>query len=403
MNRLTAMTMRTLALTLVAGLRGPAGIRFGTDAAKATGARTGTTGAASVAPEPMVPLTPMPAPRPMLMDLAALDQLRLLNLDDIRLAMPPISVDLSNLSARLAMMDLGQTVAIAAQAAAEARAAREASREAMEASRATMESMRLDQTYAYDYRVSGGGDYNAGKDLMNRRQYEQAIARFDEVIAQKGSNIDGALYWKAYAQYKLGKMDESLTTIATLRKDHAQSPYLNDAKVLEADARRMSGKPINPADVDDDELKILAINGTAAHGPGSSDSGGSRFMLNTTNSLRVKRQALYILAQSTQPERVSDSADLREGRRQSGPATRGDSLSRGEPQQPDDRGGSDEHLSDAPGHRREARDHRRAPLERQPAGLPAIVTDTTRAGRNSDVGSERPDRHSEPAGSLDAV
>jgi len=265
MNRLTVMTKRTLALTLlaVAGLVGLPG-----------------TASAQTPPRPPVPapapapvvvpspvLAPMPAPMPMLPDLAALDQLRLLNLDDVRLAMPAISVDLSDLSARLAMMDLGQTATVAAQAAAEARetreSTREATRQAMEATRANMDSMRLNQTYSYEYKM-GGGDYSAGKDLMNRRQYEQAITRFDRVIAQKGTNIDGALYWKAYAQYKLGKTDESLATIAALRKDHSGSPYLNDAKALEADARRQSGKPVNPADVDDDEMKILAINGLLA-------------------------------------------------------------------------------------------------------------------------------------------
>jgi TolA-binding protein len=204
----------------------------------------------------------------MLPDLAALDQLRLLNLDDVRLAMPAISVDLSDLSARLAMMDLGQTATVAAQASAEARAAREASnREAIEASR---DSMRLAQTYTYDYRM-GGGDYNAGKDLMNRRQYEQAIRSVRQRSSRrKGERVDGALYHKAYSQYKLGKMEDALATIATLRKEHPQSAYLQDAKVLESDARRMSGKPVNPADVDDDELKILAINGLLRHRSGSS-------------------------------------------------------------------------------------------------------------------------------------
>src|SRR6185436_3790127 len=186
MNRLTVLTKRTLALTLVAvaGLVGLPG-----SASAQTPPRPPV--AAPAPPAPVVAPTPMPAPapRPMLIDLAGLDQMRLLNLDDIKLAMPPISVDLSDLSARLATMDFGQTTAVAAQAAAEARAAREASRDAMD--RANVDSMRMAQTYAYDYNRMGGGDYNAGKDLMNRRQYEQAITRFDKVIAQKGNNIDG--------------------------------------------------------------------------------------------------------------------------------------------------------------------------------------------------------------------
>jgi len=161
--------------------------------------------------------------------------------------------------------------------------------------------MRLNQTFSYDYRTSGGGDYNAGKDLMNRRQYEQAIVRFDRVIAQKGERVEGAMYHKAYSQYKLGKMEDALATIATLRKEHPQSAYLQDAKVLESDARRMSGKPVNPADVDDDELKILAINGLLRTDPARAVD-AAEIQLNKTNSLGLKRQALYILAQSTLPK-----------------------------------------------------------------------------------------------------
>lgn len=306
MNRLTAMTKRTLALTLVAvaGLVAlPGSASAQTPPRPPVPAPAPPAPAPIAVPSPVLPPVPMPAPMPMpmLADLAALDQLRLLNLDDVRLAMPPISVDLSDLSARLANMDLRQTATVAAQASAEARAAREANREAMEASRATIDAMRQNQTYVYDYKMGGSGDYNAGKDLMNRRQYEQAITRFDKVIAQKGSNIDGALYWKAYAQYRLGKTDESLATIAALRKDHSGSPYLNDAKALEADARRQSGKPVNPADVDDDEMKILAINGLMRTDPDRAVD-AAEIQLNKTNSLRLKRQALYVLAQSTLPK-----------------------------------------------------------------------------------------------------
>ena len=294
MNRQTVMTMRTLASTLVAvaGLVTLPGSAFAQVPPKPPVPPAAPAPPAVVTPEP-APM-PMPAPRPMIVDL---DQLRLLNLDDIKLAMPPISVDLGDLSARLATMDLSQTATVAAQAASQSRAAQEATRQAVEANR---DAMRLAQTYTYDY-SRGGGDYNTGKDLLSRRQYEQAIARFDRVVAQKGANVDGALYWKAYAQYKLGKSEDSLATIALLRKDHAQSRYLQDAKSLEADARRTAGKPVNPADIDDDELKLLAISGIQNTDPERAVP-LLEGVLNATNSLRVKRRALYILAQSTQPK-----------------------------------------------------------------------------------------------------
>ena len=235
--------------------------------------------APQVAPVPPAPPAPVVAPRPMrqgrllngdpvLIDLSALDQLRTLTLDELKIRMPEIALTLPDLTMALADMQASvapQAAAAAAQATAEARATRdatrEATREAMEQARVAMERSTSEfQSFSYESRF-GGGDYNAGKQLLSAKKYDQAIVRFDRVVAAKGANVDGALYWKAYAQYKLGKSDESLATIALLRKDHAQSRYLADAKALEADARRIAGKPVNPADVDDEELKLLAISG----------------------------------------------------------------------------------------------------------------------------------------------
>jgi predicted Zn-dependent protease len=80
--------------------------------------------------------------------------------------------------------------------------------------------------------------YNSGMSLIQQQQYDQAVVRFDRAIAQKGAHTDGAWYWKAFAQFKAGKNEDALASIAALRKDFPQSRYLNDAKVLEADVRK---------------------------------------------------------------------------------------------------------------------------------------------------------------------
>ncbi len=46
----------------------------------------------------------------------------------------------------------------------------------------------------------GDSVYSGGLNYVNRRQYEQAITRFDQAITQKSAHADGALYWKAYSQ-----------------------------------------------------------------------------------------------------------------------------------------------------------------------------------------------------------
>jgi HEAT repeat protein len=228
---------------------------------------------------------------------------------------PPMAVDFPSmrllvpeLPAPVALPDINLSLferqaALVAIDRAQIRAAQEAAREATREARLAMENFR----YAFDwpeqsFTLSGQHDanYTSGKDLLGRRQYEQAITRFDRVIAQKGDNVDGALYWKAYAQYKLGRADDALATIAQLRKDHAQSRYMSDAKALEADARKIAGRPVNPSDVDDDELKLLAIS-SMQHSDPERAIPLLEGVLNATNSLAVKRRALYVLALSPQP------------------------------------------------------------------------------------------------------
>ncbi|HET9369228.1 MAG TPA: CDC27 family protein, partial [Vicinamibacterales bacterium] len=143
--------------------------------------------------------------------------------------------------------------------------------------------------------------YDSAKRALNAREYDTAITRFDRVIGMKAEHADAALYWKAFAQFKLGRMDDALATIQQLRRDHAQSRYITDAKVLEADARRMSGQNVNPATLDDDEIKLLAIQGIQNTEPERAIP-LLEGVLNATNSLRVKQQALYVLALSDRPQ-----------------------------------------------------------------------------------------------------
>ena len=147
-----------------------------------------------------------------------------------------------------------------------------------------------------DFKFSTSDAYNSGMNALNQRQYDRAITAFDRVIAGKIARADAALYWKAFAQFKLSKADEALASIAQLRKDFPQSAYLSDARVLEADARRRTGQPVNPAAMDDDDIKLLAIQGIQKSPEAVPLLEG---VLNATNSLAVKKRALYVLALSS--------------------------------------------------------------------------------------------------------
>ena len=58
------------------------------------------------------------------------------------------------------------------------------------------------------------------------------------MIELKGTKADAALYWKAYAQNKLGQRPEALATINILLKDYPKSRYLSDAKALEVEVKQ---------------------------------------------------------------------------------------------------------------------------------------------------------------------
>jgi HEAT repeat protein len=251
---------------------------------------TASVGAAQVVVAPPTPPTPpapaMPIPSPALapvvlpritIDLSALDEARVVALDALR-AMPDVQA---------------------------------ITQDALDRARIASADIRRDFRFDHDFdfqdsmqmlrSTESGGHYESGKSYLSRRQYEQAIARFDRVIAAKGANVDGSLYWKSFAQFRMGKSDDALATIALLRKDYPQSPYNADAKALEAEVKKRGGQPINPADIDNDELKVLAIQGLMNTDPARAIP-LLEGVLNNTNSLHVKRQALYTLAGSKDPK-----------------------------------------------------------------------------------------------------
>jgi HEAT repeat protein len=142
--------------------------------------------------------------------------------------------------------------------------------------------------------------YEQARELMDQAKYDRAIERFSEVAAMNGSRADAALYWKAWAQNKVGQRADALTTLAALTRDHAQSRYLAQARQLDAEVRRDSGQPARPSSESDDDLKLLAINALL-----ESDADQAipflQKMLDGTAAPKLKSRALFVLAQSNSP------------------------------------------------------------------------------------------------------
>lgn len=155
----------------------------------------------------------------------------------------------------------------------------------------------LQQLAAVQERV-GGDPYNAGLNALQRSRYDRAVELFDQVVAAGAARADAAHYWKAFAEFRLGRVEAARQTLDALRRQFASSRYLPDARVLEAEMREQSGQPIDPALLDNDEIKLLAIQGLERNEQVVPLLEG---VLGAANSLNVKRRALYVLALREDP------------------------------------------------------------------------------------------------------
>jgi tetratricopeptide (TPR) repeat protein len=139
--------------------------------------------------------------------------------------------------------------------------------------------------------------YREGKSYLDRKEYDRAIAALNRVIENKGSRADGALYWRAYAQNKLGHRDEALASLTELQTNYASSHWLDDAKALQVEVRQQSGQPVQPESATDEDLKLLALNSLMNTDPERAVPILENF-LKGNSSPKLKERALFVLAQS---------------------------------------------------------------------------------------------------------
>jgi len=167
---------------------------------------------------------------------------------------------------------------------------------------------RTEPAYAYgsdladasEQQTRGDERYQRGKEALDARRWERAVEAFDGAIELKCSQLDGALYWKAYAQNKLGQRDVALKTLQSLSSSYPASSWLNDAKALEIEIRQGMGQPASPENQPDEDLKLMAINSLLTNDPERALPLLQK-ILEGNQSPRIKERALFVLAQSGTP------------------------------------------------------------------------------------------------------
>ena len=139
-----------------------------------------------------------------------------------------------------------------------------------------------------------------------------AAAEFDEVIARAGDRVDGALYWKAYALSKAGRVDASVETLDRLFRDHPGSRWVKDGKALQLELREHGpGSPGSDEEADL-ELKLIALHSLAATDPDRAIPILEQMLLEpgVGQSGELREQALFVLIQTGRPEAMEITAQI---------------------------------------------------------------------------------------------
>jgi HEAT repeats len=154
--------------------------------------------------------------------------------------------------------------------------------------------------------------YNDGRGLLDEGAYADAAKKYSELAQMNGPQTDAALYWKAYADNKLGKREDAFSSIADLKKRFPQSRWKKDAEALEIEMRQNSGRPVNPDSQNDDDLKILALQGIMNNDPSKGIPLVEKY-LNGSASPKEKTKALFLLVQTGSPQAQQMLATIARG------------------------------------------------------------------------------------------
>lgn len=155
--------------------------------------------------------------------------------------------------------------------------------------------------------------YQRGVSSIDSGEWGKAVRDFSEVIEMKGSRADGALYWMAYALAKQSRTGEAKQAISTLKKAYPQSRWLDDAEALELEMRETSGERVRPEDVDDDDLKMIAINSLMHTDPEKAYPLLEKIVRSNTANRKMKERALFILTQSPSPRAQTLISEIARG------------------------------------------------------------------------------------------
>jgi HEAT repeat protein len=84
--------------------------------------------------------------------------------------------------------------------------------------------------------AAANATFSSARDLIDDAQWAKAEAQFGQYIAKypNEQNLDAAMYWLAYSQYKLRKFNQSKDTLDRLLKTYEKTSWREEAELLRA-------------------------------------------------------------------------------------------------------------------------------------------------------------------------
>jgi hypothetical protein len=152
--------------------------------------------------------------------------------------------------------------------------------------------------------------YNDGMRAINDSRWANAEAIFTMVANQHSDRSDGALYWKSYAEKKLGHEKVAIETCAGLSREYPASSWNHDCSALAIEIGAEDGKPVEPNALKDDDLRLLALNVLMQKNE-SQALAQIQEILNGDFSEKLKKEALFILGHHYSDETYAQIVRIR--------------------------------------------------------------------------------------------
>ena len=149
--------------------------------------------------------------------------------------------------------------------------------------------------------VAGGMDspenqmYADGTRAINEGRWADAQGIFSKIASEHGEHSDGALYWKAYAENKMGQAKLALETCTVLKSSFPGSSWIHECGALRIEIHAKSGQPAEPNAGDDDDLKLLALNALMQKDETRALAQIQEILNSGDSSEKLRKEALFIL------------------------------------------------------------------------------------------------------------